>query len=82
MSAHAVVFDLGHWAEYAAVRWQPHRAIRTSFVLVGRAGAVPSYSGTFGDAAHVLACPLRRAQDGAFFFRSNAHLAALREAVR
>lgn len=82
MSAVAVAFDLGHWAEDAAIRWQPHRTVRKSFVLVGRAGAVPFYSGTFGDAAHVLTRPLRRVQDGAFFFRANAQLVPSREAGR
>jgi hypothetical protein len=72
MSAPAVAFDLSHLAECAAVRWQPRRAVRVLSVLVGRAGAVFSYSGTSWDAAHVLSRPLRRDQDGAFFFRREA----------
>ena len=70
MSARAAAFDLSHWAEYAAVRWQPHRAVRNLFVLVGRVGAVFSYSGTYWAATHVLPRPLRRDPDGAFFFRT------------
>ena len=69
---YAEALDLSRCAEYAAVRWQPRRAVRYLLVLVGRAGAVSSYSGTFWDAAHVLARLLRRVQDGAFFFRTEA----------
>jgi hypothetical protein len=67
-----VAFDLGLLAEYAVIRWQPRRMVRTLLVLVGRVGAVSSYSGTSWDAAHVLVRLLRRAQDGAFFFESEA----------
>ena len=70
MSAPAVALALSRWAEYASVRRQPRRADRISFVLVGRAGAVPSYSCTSRDAAQVLVRPPWRAQDGAFFSRA------------
>lgn len=74
MSA-AVAHDLSRWAECARAWRQPRRAGRLIPVLIGRAGAVSSTTGTSWDAAKVQARHFRHAQDGAYLFSDAAYAA-------
>jgi len=76
MSA-AVAHDLSHWAECARAWRQPRRAGRLYPVLIGRAGAVSSVTGTSWDAAKVQARQIGHAQDGAYLFLGAACAAVL-----